>query len=237
MKKITVLILALLMIFTMQITSHADAINIVGPGVIHKEKNQALTMTAILGLYESDVMILEDNYTGYGNIPGIYTLTLKQNTITKEIEIHVLNDWGNLQNSTDVICLTDYKDIHIVNDRILTPYEIVYYLLMSTGYFENTSQFYYESLIDTYSGAVNEDGTIDIGMYEFSFKATFFTGYEATYHSDIYVIQAREISGSILEPPTTNADVLIKAFPWFLGVVILIYLFSKRKKKNRGYDF
>lgn len=237
MKKLTVLFLALLMIFTLQITTHANVVNIVGPSTIHKEKNQALTMTAILSFYDSDVMVLEDNYTGYGNIPGIYSIVLKQGIINKEINIHVIHNWGNLIESTDIICLTDYKDIHVVNDRILTPYEIVYYLLMSTGYFESTSQFYYESMIDTYSVAINEDGNIDVGAYEFAFKATFFTGYEATYQSNIYVVQARQISGAILQPPATRLDGIAKAIPWIAGTIILGYLLNKALKKKRSWNF
>jgi len=234
MRKIAMLLLALFSIFLTSIDTQA-ATEITGPSVIHKEINQALTITSILGFYDPDVMILEDGYTGHGNMPGEYTITLKKNTNTKDVTIHVIIKWGDLVNSSDVIAVTDYKDIHVVNNRVLTPYEIVYFILMTTGYFENTSYFYYEPLIDTYTtAALNEDETITPGIYQYSFKAMFFSGYEETYSSTIYVVKARQISGVILEPPATTSDKMIKALPWIIGLGFIGYFASKKLKKMKG---
>lgn len=237
MKKITVLLLALFSSFMLSIEANALSSDIVGPNVIHKEMNQALTITDILSYYETDVMILEDGYTGHGNMPGEYTITLKQSTNTKDITVYVIQNWGDLQSSQDIIAVTDYKDIYVVNSRVLTPYEIIYYIFMKTGYFENTSNFYYESQIDTYTVNVNEDNTIDVGVYQFSFRATFFTGYEATYSSTIHVVQSRQASGIILEPPQTSSDKFIDALPWIVGALLIGYFIYKKLNKQRGWNF
>src|SRR5665648_188561 len=141
MKKISVLIIALLMVISMtHKTTYAVSSGITGPLVIHKEANQVFTIGDLLSLYDYDVFIQIDGFTGYGNIPGEYSVILIQGDLTKDVTIIVVESWSykttSLANSTDVLFVSDYKDICVSNDRMLSLYEILYYIYGTTDYIE-----------------------------------------------------------------------------------------------------
>jgi len=235
LKKISVLLLTALLVIAFTKTTVYAASDIDGPSVIHKEANQVFTIGDLLSLYDMDVFIQTDGYTGYGNMPGEYSIVLTQGELTKTVTIVVVENWGNLENSNDVLYVTDKKDIYVSNDRMLTLYEIIYYIYNATGYVDTAYQFRYEELIDEYHYAtVSDDGTIPEGDYELTFRLTYYSGEQSTYSALIHAVELPELPGTILEPPPTAMDQIMTAAPWIIGVIAVVYFLTHRKKK-RGY--
>jgi hypothetical protein len=233
-RKISVLLFAALIVFSFTTTS-AAASDISGPSVIHKEVNQVFTVMDLLSMYDMDVFIDTDGFTGYGNVPGEYTISITQGSGAKDVTIIVVESWGNLIESNDVLYVTDYKDIYVSNDRMLTLYEIIYYIYDATGYVETNYQFRYEELLNEYHYSFDEEGTIPEGNYELSFRLTYYTGEQVSNVTHINTVELQELPGIMLEPPPTAVDNIMSAVPWLLGGAIIYYLLKHRKKK-RGYN-
>jgi len=212
----------------------AASSDIDGPTVIHKEENQVFTIMDLLSLYDIDVFIETDNYTGYGNVPGEYSVVLTQGLTTKNVTIIVVENWDNLMKSNDVLFVADYKDIYVSNDRNLTLYEIIYYIYDVTGYVVSDYQFRYEELVDEYHHAFSE-GVITEGSYELTFRLTYYSGEQATYSTLIHTVKLQELSGVILEPPPTAIDKIMNAAPWALVIGGIVYFLTHVKKK-RGFN-
>lgn len=234
MKKISVLFFAALFVFAFTSIPVSAASDIDGPSVIHKEANQIFTIGVLLSMYDMDVFIETDGYTGYGNIPGEYTVVLTQGFLTKDITIIVVEDWGDLVRSNDVLYVTDYKDIYVSNDRTLSLYEIIYYIYNATNYVVTDYQFRYEELINEYHYSF-DDGVIPEGSYELTFRLTYYSGEQSTYTTLIHAVELQELSGIILEPPPTAIDKIMSAAPWVIGIGGIVYLLTHRKKK-RGFN-
>jgi len=183
MKKITVLVLLILSILAGSLKVNASSTDvIIGPDVIHKQSNHILTVSSILSLYSSSlgqVQILEDNYTGYGNILGSHSMVLTatdgQNQINKSIEVIVISELGNVK------AVTNYKDIHLKNTQILTPSDIVY-VLEKTGYIVITSTTQMMILENTYT-----ENASNAGQYLFEFRLVNSAGVDQVYSSIINV--------------------------------------------------
>lgn len=233
-KKISVLLVAALVVFAFSPKTVTAASDINGPSIVHKEANQVFTVMDLLSLYEIDVFITFDGYTGYGNVPGEYTIKLVQGSQTKDVSIIVVENWGKLAESNDVLFVTDYKDIHVSNDRMLTLYEIIYYIYDVTGYVETDYQFRYEEILDEYHYGF-EDNLIAEGSYELTFKLTYYTGEQATYSAYIKVKELQELPGIVLEPPPTQLDKIMNLLPLILVIGVIVYLLTHRKKK-RGFS-
>lgn len=234
-KKISVLFCAVLsiMLFSNNVVVSASS-DIEGPEVIHKEENQVFTIMDLLSLYDIDVFIETDGYTGYGNVPGEYTVVLTQGLTTKDVTIVVVENWDSLMKSNDVLFVANYKDIYVSNDRNLTLYEIIYYIYDATGYVVSDYQFRYEELVDEYHYAFS-DGLIPEGSYELTFRLTYYSGEQSTYSTLIHTVELQELSGIVLEPPPTIIDKIMSAAPWVIVIGIIIYLLTHRKKK-RGFN-
>jgi len=237
MKKISVLFIAVIfMIMFTNTASYAASSDISGPTIIHKEANQVFTIGDLLSMYEIDVFIKTDGFTGYGNVPGEYTVVLTQGSKTKDVTVVVVEDWGNLTESNDVLYVTDYKDIYVSNDRMLSLYEIIYYIYDTTGYVVTEYQFRYEELLDEYHYVeLDDDGNIPEGSYELTFRLTYYSGEQSTYSTLIHVVQLQELPGIILEPPPTTIDKIMSAAPTILIVGAIVYFLTHRKKK-RGFN-
>lgn len=216
-------------------TSVYAASDIEGPSVVHKEANQVFTIGDLLSLYDIDVFIETDGYTGYGNVPGEYTVVLTQGSLTKDVTIIVVENWGNLVESNDVLYITDYKDIYVSNDRMLSLYEIIYYIYNATSYVVTDYQFRYEELINEYHYSFDDEGIIPEDSYELTFRLTYYSGEQATYSTLIHAVELQELAGIILEPPPTAIDKIMSAAPWVLVIGGIVYLVTHRKKK-RGFN-
>lgn len=233
-KKISVLLIAALFVLSFtKTTVSASATGIDGPSVVHKEANQVFTIGDLLSLYDIDVFIKTDGYTGYGNVPGVYTVVLSQGPLTKDVKIVVVEKWDNLEESNDVLFVTDQKDIYVSNKRMLSLYEIIYYIYGTTGYVVTNYQFRYEELLDEYHYAIqDEEDQITEGNYELTFRLTYYSGEQSTYSALIHTVKLKELSGTILEPPATPIEKIINVLPWALGIAAIVYILSHRKKRG-----
>lgn len=237
MRKLMLLVASLLisisMFFSLSINVSANNIN--GPDIIHKEKNQVFTINDLLNLYPDNVLIDNDEFTGYGNIPGKYIITIKQGAITKNVEIFVIDKWGDLTNSNDVLYVADKSDIYVSNERKLSLYEIIYYIYDKTGFVDTSYDFLYEENTNEYHSNFN-DGEIEPSSYSLIFRLTYFTGNQETYNGTIKAIELPEIEGTILEPPPKTLDKIIKSAPLLIVFSLIVYFIVNRKKK-RGYKY
>lgn len=236
MKKITVLVLMILMIITAStITTYASSTDIIGPDVIHKQSNHILTISDIVSLYSSShgtIGVAQDNYTGYGNVLGDHTLDLYvsdgTDVYTKQVIISVVSTLGNVK------AVTDFKDIHLRTDQVLTSSEIVY-VLEKTGYVQITATTQMLILTDTYSA-----NKTDPGQYTFEFRLVNSAGLDQIYTSFIYVSDETNlfIPDIVFEAPPSafssiwNVVVSIFYLAVFVGVGYVIYkVVSKPRKK------
>lgn len=237
MKKISVLLIALVIVFFMtNITTYAASSDIEGPSVIHKEINQVFTIGDLLSLYDYDVFIETDNFTGYGNIPGEYQVILNQGNNTKTVYINVIEKWNKLERSNDLLFVSDLKDIYVSNERMLTLYEILYYIYPSTGYVEQSYQFRYEEISNTYHiQEFNDDGKIPVGLYDLSFRLTYYSGYQQTYFAHI-ITKEIIVNGIIIEAPPTTIEIIFSYLPWLICAGIVFYILKHRKKRGFNYD-
>jgi hypothetical protein len=148
----------------------------------------------------------------------------------KTISIYVIEELGNVK------AVTDYKDIHLRTDQVLTPTQIVY-VLENTGYVEITASTQMSILNDTYTENAEIPGT-----YVFEFQLINSAGLDEIYSSIIYVADGSNlfVPDVIFEAPVTQADKIIEIikyvlyFAIFLGVCyILIKIVPKLR--NRGF--
>lgn len=236
MKKI-ILALGFFLVFMFSSFYNVDAAGagIIGPDTIHKEKNQIFTVIDLLKLYDQDVFIQEDSYTGNGNESGTYEIILTQGDEKKTVQIIVIDNWGNLEKSNDLLFVTDQKNIYLSSNRELTLYEMVYYVYANTGLVETAYNFRYEEIKNDYYLAKNENGMIPSGTYQHDFKLTYYSGEQMTLTTLIIVVDLPEIPGVVLEPPPGVFDQIMGMIPFILIVGVPIYLLTNYKKRKRGF--
>lgn len=237
MKKLSVLLVALFLVIQFNYTTaYAASSDIEGPSVIHKEANQVFTIGDLLSLYAYDVFIESDDFTGYGNIPGDYQVVLSQGEKIKTVDIIVVEKWSDLEKSIDILFVSDLKDIYVSNERILTLYEILFYIYPISGYVEKSYQFRYEEISNTYhTQTLNDDGKIPEAEYELSFRLTYYSGYQQTYFAHI-ITREIIINGIIIEAPPSKLDIIFSYVPWVIGVGVIVYILKHRKKRGFNYD-
>jgi len=235
MKKIAVLVMLIFSMVASSLTLNASSTGaIVGPDVIHKQSNQILTINDIISMYSSSlgqVYVQVDGYTGNGNILGAHPLVLKaQNQTseaTKEVYVMVVPTLGN------VLAVSDYKNIHLRSNQVLTPQEIVL-VLEKTGHIEITATTQMMILSNTYSENASQQG-----QYLFEFRLMNSAGVDQIYSSYIFVSGNENVfvPDIIFTPPRTALDTAITIF-WFMlyaaVLVVIIRIVIKFKKRKEG---
>lgn len=235
MRKITVLVLLLLSIFTSSMEVNASSTGIIGPEVIHKERDAILTISDILSFYHSTVGLIQveiDNFTGYGNIIGEHQISLfatnGEDTASKLVNINVIPSLGN------VLAVTDYKNIFVHTNQVLTPSEIVG-VLENTGYIEITSTTQMMLLANTYT-----ENAETPGQYFFEFRLVNSAGVNAIYSSTITVLNEENpfIPDIIFEAPPSAFDEVWNFIKDALVIGLLIFvtyhgfkIYKKSRKK------
>ncbi len=209
MKKISVLVLLFIITLTGSIHTMASSTGIIGPDVIHKQQNHIVTISDILGLYSSglgQVQVIQDEYTGYGNIIGPHTIILQatdgQTTVTKNLTVIVVPELGN------VIAVSNYKNIHVKKTEVLTPGEIIQ-ILSKTGHIEITSTTQMMILSNTYTG--NES---TVGQFVFEFRLVNSAGVDIVDTIYIYVTEDTNmfIPDIIFQPPQSDFSKMVDLF-------------------------
>jgi uncharacterized membrane protein (DUF485 family) len=216
---------------------HAESPDIVGPDVIYKDKDRILTQSIILDLYSSDLGDLEftdDQYTGYGDVPGIYSMTLGviDGVAEKEIEINVRQTIGS------VIAVTktgsDYT-IHMHKNNVLTSNDIIT-VLENVQMITVTSTTEISILTNTY-----EDNSTAPGIYTFEFHLATTSGIEETYEIGIKVNTTEQLlPDMVIEDDSIDWAGLIKTLGSGALVVMAIvatatYVWKKNKKGKKVY--
>ncbi|MDY0209851.1 MAG: hypothetical protein RBQ91_00395 [Acholeplasma sp.] len=235
MKKITVLLLTILSVFCLDVINVRASTVIEGPEVIHKAKNQVLTISDILSFYESDigeVAVSFDEFTGNGNQIGTYNVQLYvaegEIVYPKDIEVNVIDSLP-----AQIKAVGNYKDIYtntsseLQNSTIITALE-------STGYIYTiqTTQMYI--LNNTYKANFEIPGS-----YDYVFRLVDSTGYDNTFSIKINVSDSGTLPNPdyIYEKPETMVSKLMNLLKTILiwSVVIIslfvLYKFFKPKVK------
>lgn len=231
MKRILSLLLLALISVVSGIRAEASTESITGPDVIYKQRDKFLTLSQILDLYSSndgEVYAVNDSYTGYGDIPGIYDIVLgvsgsqNQRTIT----ISVRNTIGNViaVTSTDgAIAIHVYKNVTLTHQQIID-------ILVNIQYVSLTSTTQTQTITNSYTENANAPGNY---VYEFRLMTT--SGYENIYNITIKVSNSDELlPDSIYLPPgspgnTGNTAYIIMAV---IFASLVIYVFYKLFRKK-----
>jgi hypothetical protein len=237
MKKIIILILMILASLTLSVKTYAAEGDIIGPDVIYKQHDKVLTMSTIKALYSSSeaITVTQDEYTGYGNIPGLYDVTLTAGEQTKDIVISVRQTLGNV---IAVTLQNEEYTIHVYKNVTLSPQDIID-VLVRINYITVTSTTHISSLTNTYTENASAPGN-----YIFEFRIATTSGYEDIYQVRLRVTNTEELTPEIVIQPPIRANIFVMVFTFenvliFLMLCVSFYIaykyFSKKKKtQNRG---
>lgn len=232
MKKILSLLLLAILSLLFGITAKASTESITGPDVIYKQKDKFLTLSQILDLYSSndgEVYAVNDSYTGYGDIPGIYDIVLgvQGTQIQRTITISVRNTIGNViavTNTDGAIAIHVYKNVTLTHQQIID-------ILVNIQYVSLTSTTQTQTITNSYTENANAPGNY---VYEFRLMTT--SGYENVYNITIKVSNSDELlPDSIYLPPESaginggNAAYILMAVV-FASLVIYVFYKLFRKK-------
>lgn len=183
MKKLALLLILFSLIFFTPQQVHASGASIIGPDTIHKQSNAILTMGDIVEMYSSSlgiIQVMEDGYTGKGNILGTHLITLFATNGTdhayKTISVIVIPELGPVK------AVGDSKNIYLRTTQVLAPEQIVR-VLEKTGHITITSTTQMMTLTNTYVG--NEETP---GQYLFEFRLVNSAGVDMVYSSIIRVV-------------------------------------------------
>lgn len=219
-------------IFTSQ--SYAISGSISGPEMIHKAKNEILTMDDILKLYKSSdgqIIIVDDEFTGHGNQNGVYSITFslyEYPSVYKLTEVHVVDDLG------EATLVANQNEIYVANDVKLNPSKIID-ILQKTNYVQFNSTAAVSILNNSYTG--NEENN---GSYIFDFRIVTTSGTNTIYESIIRVHEPNNIftGDFIITGPPSIQDEFISFFVNYIipiGVLGLIgFVVYKIVSKNKS---
>ncbi len=237
MKKIIIFILMIFTSLSLGIQTYASEGEIIGPDIIYKQHDKVLTMSTIKSLYSSSeaITVTLDEYTGYGNIPGIYDVTFTAGTQTKDVMISVRQTLGNV---IAVTLQNEEYTIHVYKNVTLSPQDIID-VLVRINYITVTSTTHISSLTNTYTENASAPGN-----YVFEFRIATTSGYEDIYQVKLRVTNTEELTPDILIQPPIRTNVFVMIFTlenvlifivFCISVyVVLKYLSKKNKTQNRG---
>lgn len=229
MKKILLILTLTFSFFAIPLKKvSANNIEIVGPDTIYKQASSIVLMSDILDMYSSEsgtVNLVSDDYTGYGDVPGIYEFKLQVGSkiVTKNIEVkNLINDKILAVSKT----ANEYA-IHVNKNFQLTNAEIPK-ILERIGVFTLISSDQVLKLSDTYSENYNSPG-----VYVFEFRVVNASGNSANYYTKVIVQADNKISMDGIPIDMGNGD---SGSIWMIaiGVIVLlglgVYVFGGKKK-------
>lgn len=236
MKKITVLLLLIVSVFCLGQSVRASTVIIEGPEVIHKSKNQVLTISDIISFYSSDigeVAVSFDRFTGNGNKIGTYNVQLYvtegEIIYPKDIEVNVIESLP-----AQVKAVGNYKNIYTNSDAELTQKNILD-TLEATGFIRTTSTTQMYILTNTYKANYKTSGA-----YDYVFRLVDSTGYDNTFSIKINVSDTGTLPTPdfvyVKEPSFISRafSFLKSSLIWFAIGIAIITLFKFSKKKVKG---
>jgi len=238
MKKLIIMLIGFSALIAPMTITYAVGEDISGPEIILKQADKILTSTNILDLYSSelgDIEIVSDAYTGYGNVPGNYAVTLgvSETEVTKEISVNVRQTIGPVI----AVTVTDGSyEIILHKNTTLTANQIID-VLINVQYIVVTSSTEITVLTNTYTANASAPGN-----YTFEFYLATVAGVEETYLVTLQVNDSETLTPDInLNPPAptvepTTMHPLAKAGSIALvisaTVALLAFVGSKINKKR-----
>jgi hypothetical protein len=234
MKKIIIVMLILLSSLSLGISAAAaEGDPIIGPDVIYKQYDKVLTMSTIKSLYTAgeDIEVTYDEYTGYGNIPAMYDVTLTAGEQTKDIIISVRQTLGN------VIAVTYQNEeytIHVYKN-VLLEFEDIKDILVRINYITVTSTTQLFTLTNNYTENASAPGN-----YTFEFMLATTSGYEEIHEINIRVTNSEELTPDIVIQPNPRVNIFV-AFDGemlmgllILIIIIILLVYRLKHRKKRG---
>lgn len=180
MKKILILLMFLSVLFIVPNEVHALE-QIHGPDIIYKQKNKIITIDDVVKIYylnDYEISVINDTFTGYGNVIGTYAVTIQAtkdaSIITRDISIKVIESLPKLILMGDV-------DLYVHPDTTLSATDIRT-ALKNTGQITIPVGSAFEIITDTYSANPGING-----VYNYDFKIISPSGTIQTIESKIYV--------------------------------------------------
>ena len=219
MKKLIIMLIGFSALIAPMSMTYAVGEEIAGPDVVFKQADKILTITNILDLYSSelgDITVESDAYTGHGDVPGNYAVTLgvSETEVTKDISVNVRQTIG------PVIAVT----VTAGSYEIILQYIVV------------TSSTQITVLTNTYTANASAPGN-----YTFEFYLATTSGVEETYLVTLQVNDTETLNPDIVldEPTAPAADTMhpiAKAGSIALvvsaSVALLAFIGSKITKKR-----
>lgn len=235
MKKVITLFMLLFLAMMKTVPTYASDLEITGPDEIFKQVDRYLVMSDILTLYSTpsgDIDVTDDAYTGYGDIPGIYEITLCSTDDAvpcKQVDINVRNTIG------EVIAVTRSEDlftIHVNKDVSLSTQNIRE-ILQNVQMIQVSSTTILQEITNTYK--VNKNSP---GNYMFEFRLISLNGIEEFHTISIRVSNDDQlVPDDVIEPSPQPKGTLRNGLfaAGFIIVIVGVMLAIKSKKsKKRG---
>jgi hypothetical protein len=203
MKKLIIMLIGFSALIAPMSMTYAVGEDITGPDVVFKQADKILTITNILELYSSELGAIEvtsDAYTGYGDVPGNYAVTLavSETEVTKDISVNVRQTIGPV---IAVTVTAGSYEIILHKNTTLTANQIID-VLINVQYIVVTSSTQITVLTNTYTANASAPGN-----YTFEFYLATTSGVEETYLVTLQVNDTETLNPDIVldEPADTVA--------------------------------
>lgn len=190
-----------------------------GPDIIYKQSTSVLLINDIVALYSVDgesVDLIYDNYTGNGDVPGIYQIRLQYGSTTKTAEIEVKNVIHS--KVIAVSKMGNEYSIHVNRKDKLSNADLVK-VLERVGLYQVASNDQVLKLTDTYTENYNSPG-----VYLFEIQVVNANGSSDTYQTKVVVSRDHKINldGEVIDLGNSFPYVEIMVTIIIAAVIILI---------------
>lgn len=162
MKKIILIILSLTLGITFSLDAKAASSTV--PDVVYKQANKILLVNDILTWYGlENLHVQKDEYTGFGNVPGIYDIDIINDGVIETIQVNVRQTLSDVVNA--VAKVNDRYHLLITKDKQLTKDEIrkalVNINVINASWAMNINHLEYQAYVDNWSAPGRYDLTIN----------------------------------------------------------------------------
>lgn len=223
MKKILLILSIAGALVLIQPKSFANTAKINGPDIIYKQASSVLLMSDILEMYDYQgeaVNLVLDEYTGNGNVPGIYDFKLQHGSITSTKKIEV----KNLLHEKIIAASKTGEEymIHVNKEEKLTDQDIVK-IMERIGLYNLISNDVVMKVSDTYTENWNSPG-----IYVFEIQVVNSNGNSNNYHTKVLISHDSKISMDVTpidmgNNSSSNTSLIIMGVIALLGIGLLVF--------------
>lgn len=233
MKKMIVLFLLVFLAMMKTVPAHASDAAVTGADEIYKQVDRYLVMSDILTLYSTpsgELEVTNDNYTGYADVPGIYSITICSTDSAvqcKDVIINVRNTIG------EVIAVTRLEELYTihVNKDVSLSTQSIREILQNVQMIQVSSTTVLQEITNTYK--VNRNSP---GNYIFEFRLISLNGIEEFHTINIRVSNDNQLVPDDVIELVPEQKTSFNGALYVIGFVILIVGISViiKSKKRRG---